>query len=96
MAKVNKEIQKLFLKLLNFTPELLAKTQQEAKRQNISFDALIRATVEKYLKAVTVEREQQEVEFGDSARMRLRAHFAEDRNEFLTEDDIRKVAQRTQ
>jgi len=85
MAKVSKQIQQLFLRLLNFSPELLAKTQKEAELQNTSFDAVIRTAVEKYLKA------QQEAEFGECARLRLRAHFAEDRNECLTEDDIRII-----
>ncbi len=89
MAKVSKQIQDLFLRLLNFPPELLAKTQQEAKRQNISFDALIREAVQQHLTDLTVAREQQES--GDCVRTRLRAHFAEDRNEFLTEDDIRII-----
>jgi hypothetical protein len=41
-VRVSKETQRLFLKLLNFTPELLDKTQKEAKLQNTSFDALVR------------------------------------------------------
>ena len=49
MAKVSKQIQDLFLRLLNFPPELLAKTQQETKRQNISFDALIREAAQQDL-----------------------------------------------
>ncbi len=91
MAKVSKRIQNLFLRLLNFPPELLYKTQLEARIQNISIDALIRAAVDKHLRDRTVAREQQEAAFGDCVRMRLRAHFAEDRNEFLTEDDIRVI-----
>ena len=89
MAKVSKRIQNFFLKLLNFPPELLYKTELEARIQNVSFDALIRAAVDKYLRDLTVAREQQEL--GDHARMTLRAHFAEDRNEFLTDDDIRVI-----
>jgi hypothetical protein len=90
-TKVSKEIQKLFLKLLNFTPELLAKTEQEAKLHNTSFDALVRVAVEKYVKALTISREQEEAKFGEDARLRLRAHFAEDRNEFLTEGALRII-----
>jgi hypothetical protein len=92
MAKVNKQTQQLFLRLLNFSPELLEKTQQEAKFHNTSFDAIVRAAVEYYLKDQMIVREQrqQEAEL-KYARSRLRAHFAEDRNEFLTEDDIRII-----
>jgi hypothetical protein len=36
MAKVSKQIQQLFLRLLNFTPELADRTQKEAKLQNTS------------------------------------------------------------
>jgi hypothetical protein len=89
MAKVSKQIHELFLRLLNFTPELLAKTQQEAKLQNTSFDALVRAAVEKYLVDLRVAREQGELR--EYARLVLRAHFAEDRNEFLSEDAIRAI-----
>ncbi|HKN24269.1 MAG TPA: hypothetical protein VJX72_05425 [Candidatus Acidoferrum sp.] len=93
MAKVTKQIQQLFLRLLNFAPELLNKTQEEAKLQNTSFDALIRTAVEKHLRDLTVAREQpeaeQEQEAKEYATLLLRAHFAEDRNEFLTADDIR-------
>ncbi len=93
MAKVTKQIQQLFLRLLNFTPELLNKTQEEAKLQNTSFDALIRTAVEKHLRDLTVAREQREAEQEQEAKeyatLLLRAHFAEDRNEFLTADDIR-------
>ena len=89
MAKVSKRLQNIFLKLLNFPPELLYRAELEARAQNISFDALIRAAVDKHLRDLTVAREQQE--FGDRARMTLRAHFAEDRNEFLTDDDIRVI-----
>jgi hypothetical protein len=87
-AKVSKKIQQLFLRFLNFPPELLAKTQQEAKLQNTSFDGLVRVAVGKYLKALTVAREQQEEQEGDAreyARLVLQAHFADDRNEFLAE-----------
>jgi hypothetical protein len=92
MAKVTKETQQLFMKLLNFSPELLAKTQQEAKRQNISFDTLIRAAVDKYLRDLTVVREQQDVGLRQYASLLLKAHFSDDRNEFLTDDDIRKFS----
>lgn len=88
-SKVSKQIQQLFLRLLNFTPELLDKTQEEAKLQNISFDALIRAVVEKYLRDLTVAR--REAELGEYARLLLSAHFAEDRNECLTEGAIRAI-----
>lgn len=91
--KVSKETQQLFLKLLNFTPDLLAKTQHEAKLHNTSFDALVRAAVEKYVNALTVAREQREAEFSEYARMLLYAHFKEDRNEFLTADAICAIGQ---
>jgi hypothetical protein len=72
---------------------LLNKTKEEAKLQNTSFDALIRTAVEKHLRDLTVARErreaEQEQEAKEYATLRLRAHFAEDRNEFLTADDIR-------
>lgn len=92
MARVTKQIQQLFLRLLNFTPELLNNAQEEAKLQNTSFDALIRTAVEEHLRDLTVAREQREAkqdqEAKEYATLRLRAHFAEDRNEFLTPDDI--------
>jgi hypothetical protein len=91
MAKVSKQIQQLFLRLLNFTPELLHKTQEEAKLQNTSFDALIRTAVEKHLRDLMVAREPKEAELREYARLVLRAHFEEDRNEFLTEGAIRAV-----
>lgn len=90
MAKVSKQIQRLFLRLLNFTPDLLVKIQKEAEVRNTSFDAVVRAAVEQFLKAAS-GRKQEEAEFEECARMRLRAHFAEDRNEFLTEDNIRII-----
>ncbi len=67
MAKVTKQIQQLFLRLLNFTPELLAKTQEEAKLQNTSFDAVIRAAVEKQLSDLRVAREPKEAELREYA-----------------------------
>jgi hypothetical protein len=76
---------------LNFTPELLAKTQEEAKLQNTSFDALIRAALEKHLSDLKVAREPKEAELREYARLVLSAHFAEDRNEFLTESAIRTI-----
>jgi hypothetical protein len=94
-AKVSKQIQKLFLQLLNFTPELLAKAQQEAKLQGTSLDDLIRTAVEKYLRALSVAREQQEAESAEYARLLLYAHFSEDRNEFLTGDAIRTIGSKT-
>jgi hypothetical protein len=90
-AKVSKQIQQLFLRFLNFPPELLAKIQQEAKLQNTSFDGMVRVAVEKYLKTLTVAREQQESSVGEYARLLLRAHFEEDRNEFLTDNTIRAI-----
>ena len=93
--KASKEIQQLFLQLLNFTPDLLAKTQREAKLHNTSFDALVRVAVQKYLKALTIAREQREAEFGEYARLLLQAHFAEDRNEFLTADAITTIGGKT-
>lgn len=95
MAKVTKQIQQLFLRLLNFTPELLDKTQEEAKLQNISFDSLIRTALEKHLRDLMVAREPKEAELREYARLVLRAHFAEDRNEFLTEGAIRAVGSET-
>jgi hypothetical protein len=89
MAKQSKQIQQLFLRLLNFTPDLLAKTQEEAKIQNTSFDALIRAAVEKHLRDLKVARG--EAETREYARLVLRAHFEEDRNEFLTDAAIRTI-----
>ena len=94
-SKVSKQIQQLFLRLLNFSPELLANTRQEATLQNTSFDALVRIAMEKHLKALTIAREQQEAEVGEYARLLLRAHFAEDRNEFLTEGAIRTIGGKT-
>ena len=94
MAKVSKQIHQLFLRLLNFAPELLANIQQEAKLRNTTFDALVRTAVEKHLRDLRLAREKQEAEFGNYARLLLRAHFAEDRNEFLSDDGIRAVASR--
>jgi len=92
MAKVGRHIHRLFLRLLNFTPELLAKTQEEAKLQHTSIDALIRDAREKHLKDLKVAREEEkEEETREYARLVLRAHFAEDRNEFLTENAIRWI-----
>src|SRR5271154_6856466 len=95
MAKVNKQIQRLFLRLLNFTPELLAKTQKEAELQHTSIDALIRDALEKYLKDLKVARQEEEAEMKEYARLALRAHFAEDRNECLTEDTVRLVGKKS-
>jgi hypothetical protein len=85
----------LVLRLLNFTPELLAKTQEEAELQHASIDVLIRDAVEKHLKDLKLAREEEEeekdAETREYARLVLRAHFAEDRNEFLTENDIRWI-----
>jgi hypothetical protein len=94
-TKVSKQIQQLFLRLLNFTPELLARAQQEAKLQGTSFDAVVRVAVEKHLRDLRVARERQEAESREYARLLLRAHFAEDRNEFLTEGAIRTIGGKT-
>ena len=95
MAKVSKLIQWLFLRLLNFTPALLAKTQEEAELQHTSIDVLIRDALEEHLKDLKVGRqEEKEAETREYARLVLRAHFAEDRNEFLAEDAIRRIGKR--
>jgi hypothetical protein len=92
MAKVGRHIHRLFLRLLNFRPELLAKTREEAELQHASIDVLIRDALEKHLKDLKVAREEEkEAETREYARLVLRAHFAEDRNEFLTEDAIRWI-----
>jgi len=92
MAKVGRQIHRLFLRLLNFTRELLAKTQGEAELQHASIDVLIRDALEKHLKDLRVAREEEkEAETREYARLVLRAHFAGDRNEFLTEDAIRWI-----
>ena len=91
MAKVSKQVQMLFLRLLNFTPALLAKTQEEAELQHASIDVLIRDALEKHLRDLKVAR--QEAETRQYARLVLRAHFAEDRNEFLAEDAIRRIGE---
>jgi hypothetical protein len=92
MAKVGRQIHRLFVRLLNFTPELLAKTQEEAEIQHASIDVLIRDALEKHLKDLRVAREKdKEEETREYAGLVLRAHFAEDRNEFLTENVIRRI-----
>lgn len=92
MAKVGRQILRLFLRLLNFTPQLLARTQEEAELQHTSITVFIRDAVEKHLKDLSVAREEEkEAETREYARLVLRAHFAEDRNEFLTENDIRSI-----
>ena len=92
MAKVSRYIHRLFLRLLNFTPELLARTQEEAELQHASIDVLIRDALEKHLKDLKMAREEEkESETREYARLVLRAHFAEDRNEFLTENAIRWI-----
>jgi hypothetical protein len=93
MAKVNKQIHRLFLRLLNFTPELLAKIQTEAELQHASIDVLICDAVEKHLKDLQVARE--EAEMREYAHLALRAHFVEDRNECLTESTIRLVGKKS-
>jgi hypothetical protein len=92
VAKVSKQVQRLFLRLLNFTPALLAKAQEEAELQHASIDVLLRDALEKHLKDLKVAR--QEAETREYARLVLRAHFAEDRNEFLAEDAIRRIGER--
>ena len=92
MAKVGRQIHRLLLRLLNFTPELLAKTQKEAELQHASIDVIIRDALEKHLEDLRVAREKDaEAEQREYARLVLSAHFAEDRNEFLTEDAIRWI-----
>lgn len=92
MVKVGRQIHRLFLRLLNFTPELLAKTQKEAELQHASIDVLIGDAVGKHLKDLKVTREEEkDAGTREYARLVLRAHFAEDRNEFLTENDIRLI-----
>jgi hypothetical protein len=92
MAKVGRYIHRFFLRLLNFTPELVAKTQEEAELQHASIDVLIRDALGKHLKDLKVAREEEEeAETREYARLVLRAHFAEDRNEFLTENAIRWI-----
>jgi hypothetical protein len=95
MARVNKQIHRLFLRLLNFTPELLAKTQKEAELQHVSIDVFLRDALEKYLKDLEVARQEEEAEMRQYARLALRAHFAEDRNECLTENTIRLVGEKS-
>lgn len=92
MGKVGRQIHRLFLRLLNFTPELLAKTQEEAEFQHASIDVLIRDALEKHLEDLRLAREKDtEAETREYARLVLSAHFAEDRNEFLTETAIRCI-----
>lgn len=95
MAKVSKQIHRLFLRLLNFTTALVAKTQEEAELRHTSIDVLIRDALQKHLKDLKMARqEEKEAETTEYARLVLRAHFAEDRNEFLTEDAIRRIGKR--
>jgi hypothetical protein len=95
VAKVSKQVHRLFLRLLNFTPALLAKTQEEAELQHTSVDLLIRDALEKHLKDIEVARKEkeevEEAETSDYAHLVLSAHFAEDRNEFLAEDAILRI-----
>jgi hypothetical protein len=92
MAKIGISIRRLFLKSLNFTPELLAKTQEEADFQNVSIGTLLRDAVEKHLNDLKQAREEaKEAELKEYATLLLRAHFAEDRNECLTEEVIRSI-----
>lgn len=93
--KVSKHIRGLFLRWLNFSPALLARTQEETELQHTSIDVLLRDALEKHLNDLKVARqEEKEAATREYARLVLRAHFAEDRNEFLTEDGIRRVGKR--
>lgn len=90
--KVSRYIHRLFLRLLNYTPELLTKTQEETELQRASIDVLIRDALGKHLRDLMAAREEEkEAETRGYARLLLRAHFAEDRNEFLTENSIRCI-----
>lgn len=92
MAKIGVQIRRLLLKLLKFEPELLARAQQECDFQHVSIDAFIRDAVEKYLNDLKQRREEvKEAELKEYAGLLLRAHFAEDRNECLTESAIRSI-----
>jgi hypothetical protein len=91
VAKFSKQIHRLFLRLLNFPPALIAKTQEEAELQHTGMDVLIRDALEKHLEDLKLARETKEAENTEYARLVLRAHFAEDRNEFLAEDAIRRI-----
>jgi hypothetical protein len=82
VAKVGRHIHRLFFRLLNFS-------------RKFSFDALIRAAVGKLQRARTVAREPNEAELREYAHLVLRAHFAEDRNEFLDEGATRAVGAET-
>jgi hypothetical protein len=99
VAKISKQIHRLFLRLLNFIPALLAKTQERAELQHASIDVLIRDALGKHLKDLKVTRQEErqgekEAEMREYGRLLLRAHFAEDRNECLTEDAIRRIGER--
>jgi len=102
VAKISKRIHRLFLRLLNFMPALLAKTQGQPERLHASIDVLIRDAWGKHLKDLKVTRQEErqeerqgekEAEMREYARLLLRAHFAEDRNECLTEDAIRRIGE---
>jgi hypothetical protein len=96
MAKVSDQIQRLFLRLLNVTPELIAKTQKEAELQHASIDVLLRDALQKHLRDLNVARQKkEEAEMREYARLALRAHFEEDRNECLTEDAMRMVGRKS-
>jgi 2-hydroxychromene-2-carboxylate isomerase len=56
---------------------------------------LIRDALEKHLKDLKVARQEQEAEMREYARLVLRALFAEDRNECLTENTIRLVGKKS-
>lgn len=92
MAKTGVQIRRLLLTLLKFEPELLAKAQKESDLQRVGIDALIRDAVEKHLNDLKRAREElKEAEMREYAGLLLRAHFAEDRNECLTESAIRLI-----
>jgi phosphopantothenate synthetase len=91
VARLSKQIHRLFLRLLNFTPALVAKAQEEAELQHTGIDVLMRDALEKHLRELEASRKEEEAETIEYARLVLRAHFAEDRNEFLAEDAIRRI-----
>jgi hypothetical protein len=73
-----KKIRWLFLRLLNFTPELVAKTHKESQLQHACIDVLIRDARGKHLKDLKVARQEEDAEMREQARLGLRAHFVED------------------
>jgi hypothetical protein len=68
--------------LSGLTSELSDEAKGEAKRQKTSVYQLIRIALEQHLKDLRAAREKEELkEYGT---LLLRAHFEENRNEFLT------------